>query len=391
MKYMGSKRTMLRNGLGEILTKESRSASRIVDLFCGAASVSWFVATQLGKPVVASDLQEYAAVLAGAVIKRTEPIDAREAEALWLSRAVRSRSRMRGWNEAVEVDSTGSPTGKWQRLARELCSSDALASSSVICRSYGGYYFCPTQALSFDAMLHTLPEDSGIRETCLAAVIMAASRCASSPGHTAQPFRATRTAGRYIREAWLRDPVFYARKALGEICPLHARNVGETIVDDANVVAGKLGPGDLVFVDPPYSAVQYSRFYHVLETIARGRCGEVEGAGRYPPFCERPNSNYSRRGGSAAAMEELLRVLSENGCSVVLTFPRTECSNGLSGEGLEKTARRFFQVWKKSVKSRFSTLGGNTTNRDARKVLDELMLVLRRKRSLRSSVGTLVT
>lgn len=391
MKYMGSKRAMLRNGLGEILMKESSAASRIVDLFCGAASVSWFAATQLGKPVVASDLQEYAAVLAGAVIKRTGLIDAREAEALWLSRAVRSRSRMRGWNEAVEVDSAGYPTGKWQQLARELCSSAALASSSVICRSYGGYYFCPTQALSFDAMLHTLPEDSGIRETCLAAVIMAASRCASSPGHTAQPFRATRTAGRYIREAWLRDPVFYARKALGEICPLHARNVGETIVDDANVVAGKLGPGDLVFVDPPYSAVQYSRFYHVLETIARGMCGEVEGAGRYPPFCERPNSNYSRRGGSAAAMEELLRVLSENGCSVVLTFPRTECSNGLSGEGLEKTARRFFQVWKKSVKSRFSTLGGNTTNRDARKVSDELMLVLKRKRSLRPSVGTLVT
>ncbi|MCB9133375.1 MAG: DNA adenine methylase [Anaerolineales bacterium] len=33
-------------------------------------------------------------------------------------------------------------------------------------------------------------------------------------------------------------------------------------------IAATLNNNDLVFVDPPYSSVQYSRFYHVLETVA---------------------------------------------------------------------------------------------------------------------------
>lgn len=379
MKYMGSKRTMLRNGLGDILRTQSASAARVVDLFCGASSVSWFAATELGKPVIACDLQEYATVLAGAVIKRRRSVDFQEIEEQWLSRAIRARSRLGWWRKAKELDAARYNTKTWRRRAQELCSSDITAPSSIVWRCYGGHYFSPTQALSFDAMLRALPEDRKFRELCLAAVVIAASHCAASPGHTAQPFKATKSAGKYLREAWLRDPIHYAQEALKELCPLHAVQHGQTIVGDANQVAKRLTPSDIVFVDPPYSAVQYSRFYHVLETIVRGTCSDVEGVGRYPPPDERPNSCYSRKGGSATAIENLLRTLSANGCTVVLTFPKEECSNGLSGDGIEETARRFFRVKSKSVESRFSTLGGNTINRTAREVSDELMLVLRSK------------
>ncbi len=73
VKYMGSKRVMFENGLGDILAEEANEASRVVDLFCGSTAVSWFAATQLGKPVLSSDLQEFATALAGAVVKRTVP------------------------------------------------------------------------------------------------------------------------------------------------------------------------------------------------------------------------------------------------------------------------------------------------------------------------------
>ena len=65
MKYMGSKRVMLQDGLGEILRTEAESAARVVDLFCGSGVVSWFVATTLAKPVLACDLQRFATTLAG--------------------------------------------------------------------------------------------------------------------------------------------------------------------------------------------------------------------------------------------------------------------------------------------------------------------------------------
>lgn len=379
MKYMGSKRWMLKNGLGDILRSEAGSAARVVDLFCGGSSVSWFAATELKKPVIACDLQQYATTLAGAVVKRNRPAKASALQDMWLCRAARTRVRLKGWKLAREIDHTAVSTENWQRSARALCSSNVAAESSLIWRCYGGHYFSPTQALSFDAMLLALPKEEDFRELCLAATIVAASNCAAAPGHTAQPFKATPTAAKYLRESWERDPFYYAKMALEELCPLCARVPGSAVVGDANQIAKNLKPDDLVFVDPPYSGVQYSRFYHVLETISRRDCGEITGVGRYPPLRERPNSRYSRKGGSTQAIEDLLFVLAGNGCTVILTFPRAECSNGLSGDAVEEIARQFFNVECKSVRSRFSTLGGNTVNREARRVSDELMLVLKGK------------
>ena len=379
VKYMGSKRAMLKNGLGDLLAIEAPSASRFIDLFCGGASVSWFAATELGKEVVAYDLQRYAVTLAAAVIKRSTRATARSIYEPWLEQATRTQALFEGWKEAVELDSSSVRTSEWRRLAQKMCGADSVAASSLIWSCYGGHYFSPTQALRLDAMLLSLPAEMPAHDLCLAATIVAASRCAASPGHTAQPFKATRTAGQYLRQAWKRDPFRYARRALDEICPLRARRTGDAIVGDANEVSTGLHADDLVFIDPPYSAVQYSRFYHVLETIARGTCGEVAGVGRYPPPKERPNSPYSLKGRSKSAIQELLLTLSGIGCKVVLTFPEARCSNGLSGRFVEEVADQYFQVDRRAVRTDFSTLGGNTRNRTSRLTSDELMLVLKSK------------
>lgn len=377
MKYMGSKRVMLQNGLGNLLRSESSSADRVVDLFCGAASVAWFAATELEKPVVAVNLQEYAATLAGAVVRRTRPLSPKQIVAEWIVPARNACHCMTVWREASVLDEKAPNTATWRKRSQELCGGGTKADGFVIWCNYGGHYFSPTQALAFDAMLEVLPASRELRDVCLAATIIAASLCAASPGHTAQPFKATRTAGRYLREAWKRDPFAYARQAVDELCPLHATKPGQARVADANEAAKTLSSGDLVFVDPPYSGVHYSRFYHVLETIARGNCGKVDGVGRYPPAQERPNSAYSRKDRSRDAMNDLLETLADRRCRVVLTFPKATCSNGLSGDAIEKMAKTYFEVVRRSVKTRFSTLGGNTANRAARKISDELMLALR--------------
>ena len=379
LKYMGSKNKLLRSGLGEILVTEASSASRVIDLFCGGSAVSWFAANELKKPVLACDLQHFAVTLAGSVVKRTKPLRYSEINEFWLSRVTRTRSRLKGWRLANELDAAGICTKSWRVAAEELCASNVASKSSLIWRCYGGHYFSPTQALTFDAMLRTLPKENELRELCLAATIIAASQCAAAPGHTAQPFKATKTAGRYLRECWLRDPLNYARKAVLQLVSLHAYVLGDAVVYDANEFAKKLNADDVVFVDPPYSALQYSRFYHVLETIARGDCNEVEGVGRYPPYKERPNSRYSRKGSSRQAIDDLLRSLAANGCSVILTFPKNECSNGLSGDEIEEMASQLFHVKCRTVKTQFSTLGGNTKIRSARKFSDELIIVLTSK------------
>lgn len=379
MKYMGSKRVMLQNGLGDILASEGRSASRVVDLFCGSGSVSWFAATELGVPVLACDLQRFATTLAGAVIERTGVIEMESIETRWLARAKRVRFRLAGWGEARDLDESNLRTEALQRRARQLCSGPLGGARHLIWQRYGGHYFSPKQALTFDAMRRALPEDRELRTSCLAAMVIAASQCAASPGHTAQPFKATGGAAKYLREAWARDPFVLVGRAARRLGALHAMRPGVAKEADANEVASTLRETDLVFVDPPYSGVQYSRFYHVLETVARGDCGPVDGVGRYPPPPERPNSRYSRVGRSKQAMRELLETLAGRGCTVVVTFPEEECSNGLSGGEIEDMAERVFRVEARTVTSRFSTLGGNRTNRSARKMTEELILVLKRR------------
>ena len=373
MKYMGSKRWMLQNGLGEVLRSECSEAERFVDLFAGSGAVACYVAQNCPLPVFASDLQEFSVVLTKAIIGRESSLDA---DQIW---------------------------GRWSEQAREVCSrihipcAERLTHASVrqcrawsetqdrytITQAYGGHYFSPMQAVWIDALRRVLPESEPSRTIALAALISAASRCAASPGHTAQPFQPTRTAKRHLKEAWDKDIAAQTRKALNLIAGQFARKEGDAVVCDANDAAKKLMAGDMAFIDPPYSGVQYSRFYHVLETIAKGQSGGVSGTGRYPARSLRPQSKFSVKTHSLNALEELLQTVAERNVRAVITFPEHDCSNGLSGSLIREIAGKFFSVTVKKVERKFSTLGGNNKisetdkGREARQTAKELILVLK--------------
>ncbi len=375
MKYMGSKRYMLQNGFGSAITAAAADSERVVDLFAGSAAVSWYAAERFKQPVLAVDLQSYSAILARAVIARTKPLDLESIERQWLTPTLRSARATKQWSPSGHFDQ---PTTKTRvREARRFCAREEVG---PIAAAYGGHYFSPRQALLIDRALLRLPAREPNRSACRAALIAAAAYCAAAPGHTAQPFQPTVSALPYIRENWGRDPIAYARSWLREIAPRHARKRGATEVADALDVAERLSSTDLVIIDPPYSDVQYSRFYHVLEAIARADESSAEvtisGVGRYPPFAQRPRSDFSLKSRSEEAIEDLLDALADAGCRAIITFPKALCSNGLSGIQIARLARRQFKVQTKTVKGNFSTLGGNGTTRAARAASAELIISL---------------
>jgi adenine-specific DNA-methyltransferase len=375
MKYMGSKRVMLKNGFGSAITSAAQESERIVDLFAGSGVVSWYAAEKLDRPVLAVDLQAYSAVLASAVITRTRGLNLSKLERDWIESARRSAYRQLCWKASQEFDE---PTDrKAVERARALCEREG---NGLIWKAYGGHYFSPRQAIQLDRALKLLPAREPDHSVCRAAVIAAAGYCAAAPGHTAQPFQPTDSAIPYIRDFWRRDPLAYARSWLEQIAPRCARRKGATDVADALDVVETLDANDLVIIDPPYSDVQYSRFYHVLEAIARANSETaplvVSGAGRYPPASERPRSDFSLKSQSKAAIEDLLDALADVGCKAIITFPAARCSNGLSGAQIARIARRQFKVQTKTVKGRFSTLGGNGTTRAARTASAEMIISL---------------
>jgi len=374
MKYMGSKRTMLTNGLGTVLRGQMTGVKQFADLCAGSCSVSWFIAENFPSTVVANDLQQYSAVLADAVLGRTEALDPK---VIWKDWSARARATIR--KKSIYDDATKFEKIKWARArrknvteARELCK----ASDGVIARAYGGHYFSPLQALVIDALRQTLPTGAKFRDASLAALITATSRCAAAPGHTAQPFQPTRGAAKFLFEGWKRSVWRYTKSALKQICSRHAKTVGKGRVGDAEELAGTLGADALAFLDPPYSGVHYSRFYHVLETVARGTCEEVSGTGRYPPPKERPKSDFSVPTRSWEALDRLLSILAKNGVRTIVTFPKEKTSNGLSAAIVERVAKKYFDVSKTQTNGRFSTLGGNKSNRKARIPAYEVILTL---------------
>lgn len=365
---------MLLNGLGTLLAREVPKVTRFVDLFTGSGAVARHVAQSYEVPVLAADLQEYSVALAGSVICRVRQLDAEKIWQRWLVAATKH----------LDGHRPKPPTLK--AMTKATVAADRMWSAErsdlPITAAYGGHYFSARQAIWFDALRSTLPRNLETRQLALASLIQAASQCAASPGHTAQPFQPTLTARKFLFESWHKDVLFHTKRNLILLAGLAAKQKGRALRADANLLADDLSPGDLVFIDPPYSGVHYSRFYHVLESIASGKPGTVSGIGRYPENNKRPRSRYSIQTQASNAIEHLLRTTANKGAKVVLTFPDHECSNGLSGDQVQSIASQYFNTKRKVVSSRFSSLGGTSdqrgdqAGRDARLNAHELILLL---------------
>lgn len=374
---MGSKRAMLGNGLGELLSAEVPAAKRFADLFSGSAAVAIHVACHYNIPVLAFDLQSYSSVLAAAVIKRKMALPSAALFENW-------RARAEDLIKGIKIPEVSRISIRAVEDCREWCSDQKSLPITV---AYGGHYFSPTQAVWIDVLRASLPPSEPEKTVALAALIQAASQCAAAPGHTAQPFQPTPTAKGYLHEAWTRDLVGRTSMILESLAKQKANQIGSAKVSDAEEAARSLKEGDLAFIDPPYSGVHYSRFYHVLETISQGSCGEVSGRGRYPDTQLRPKSRFSLISESTDALNSLLKTVSSRGAQAILTFPDHVCSNGLSGDLVREIASKHFTLRETQVESKFSTLGGTSdrgrqheAGRSARRHARELMLVLGRKR-----------
>lgn len=111
MKYMGSKRAMLTNGIGHLIDKEISRARRFVDLFAGSAAVTRHAACRHDISVLAFDLQHYSKALASAVVDRDKPLNA---DLIW---GLGINARKQNFSSLPEFrNSTQSPPTSLQRL-----------------------------------------------------------------------------------------------------------------------------------------------------------------------------------------------------------------------------------------------------------------------------------
>ena len=381
---MGSKRNLLQNELGELLLQHSLGKKRFIDLFSGSGIVATYMAKNTHLEVIGVDLQSYTKVMLDAILTRTNKHDITYLVDVWIPKIKNIRKNSQYWKQIAALENFDNKDLTYVMSNRELCSQKSHI--GPVFNAYGGYYFNALQALTIDYMLKYLPDNESDKLLCHAAIIASASQYSASPGHTAQPFNPSNEKGlKHIIEAWSKDPLEYFERKLYSLANEYVNTLGKSVTADALDVCKNLTKDDLVFIDPPYSGVQYSRFYHVLETIARNTKYDVTGVGRYPEITERPQSLFSNVGTSKKALEDLLTALSKTNATVVITYPEKECSNGLSGDYILEIADEYYETSKIQLRSKFSTMGGNNSNRDSHMHYEELILVLNPKSATNKS------
>ena len=123
--------------------------------------------------------------------------------------------------------------------------------------NFGGKYFSKNSAKIIGFIRENINENRGNlteREyyILLASLLYSTDKIANTVGHY----------DAYFKKDSLEDAFF-----MRPIDPIEVQNVA-IFREDANALARKIKT-DIVYIDPPYNSRQYSRFYHVLETLVK--------------------------------------------------------------------------------------------------------------------------
>jgi len=335
MKYMGSKRELLEE-IDVIVRANIFPGDVVLDLFAGTCGVGMYLSDR--HPIYSNDIQCYSSAISRGIIetpsspvnreqiallleapyrKNVEYLTERLSNLIETSRGFRS---IRDWGRE-ELDAyTGfirtlpNPTdsdiscvsraGRWLTDAYvERRRDPALFPYLQTTFLFSEMYFSLEQAIEIDShryAIDSLPQEHDVLVRMLMpALIHAFSYASAGTGHFAQ-FRDLATLesvrdvfiyrNKSVREYFLRKAEEIVDHAATNAYPEKSRSFSldyrELLSDD-----GVMGKVNLVYADPPYSFVHYSRFYHATEDLCAYDYPSVTHKGRYrtdrhqSPFC----------------------------------------------------------------------------------------------------------
>jgi len=384
-----------------------------LDLFCGMCSVGGAISCS-GRRVWGNDVQRFAALVAECLLTNPErPPGVTETTAALLDPFTKNRSALMDRFDAdlaVEERLLERPSlssyrrahdawrhaGNDEALANEVSDLTSAPSSfpyRLAALTFAWGYLGIAQAIAIDSIRFAL--DAAERDARLTpaqaswgrlALLQATSVMASTPGHFAQYLRAAtdeslvRIVRQRKRDAWVQ--FLHELSLLSPYGSTRWRAKNVVLQGDALVLWPQLDALNfrrgVVYADPPYSKDHYSRYYHVLETLARYDYPAANGQGRYRP--DRFATAFSLKRSVRESFEVLCGEVAARDHALILSYP----TNGLlSEEDVAETLRGYFSdiqlVLRKATLH--STLGARHGSQH--NLVEELVWLARTKRSSR--------
>lgn len=335
IKYMGSKASIL-EFIGQGLAEVQAAGRPIIDLFAGACSISGGFGHI--SPILSNDIQTYSAVIASTYLRRAEKIG--QFDIVELAQPIVKRALASLPSGLAYPSSTASleEFNKVERRNRKLINKDFNTSHHLFTRVYSGTWWSAEQCVWIDAIrevLDTLKSENKIAKsdfdfglTCL---LSAMAYTSQGTGHYAQYRDANTNKGMLdiLKYRHASVPIIFRRK----FKPLLDWNLSN-VVNNLNITLAtdyveclRSVRNSVVYADPPYAFVHYSRFYHAMETLVKydyPQIQHIDGKivkGRYR--VERHQSPFCIKTKVKGAFADLFDGVKHSNSDLVLSYSNT--------------------------------------------------------------------
>lgn len=206
--------------------------------------------------------------------------------------------------------------------------------------TYADGYFGLRQCMEIDSIVYAIDQALAIpvisqdqRDWLLLALGQSMRLVANTTGHFAQYLKPKQSnIVRYLKQR--RRAVWEAfTRCVGESFPIgnaswRSRNkvFNCDSLDLLTLIKTAKEQPSVVYADPPYTDDQYSRYYHVLETLVMYDYPQIAGEGRYRP--DRFVTAFSQKRKVGEAFERLVGDVAAIGADLIVSYP----ANGLLHE-----------------------------------------------------------
>ena len=364
LNYLGSKLRLL-DFIEENVRKVTPDDAGVCDLFAGSGCVSYKLSRL--SPVVACDIQHYSKVICDALLHPSTLTE--EMVKTFMSAIKGSKSLLRdtfiplieleeeairnenlelltdivehGSLEVYNLEKTESKIAPIQNQVHEMLRKAGLmGKESLISRYYGGVYFSYRQAVQIDVIMDAIRHYpyTADKNVLLAALLSTASDIACTVGkHFAQPIKARDSKGKIKKLVYNKaikdktvDVAALFEEWLNKYVSLPKGKYNNTIFQGDYMECLKTLPDNVrtVYADPPYTRDHYSRFYHVLETMALDDVPEISTVkihgsthvsnGIYRK--DRHQSPFCIRSKAPMAFEEMFKIIAASGRNLLLSY-----------------------------------------------------------------------
>lgn len=364
LNYLGSKLRLL-DFIEENVRKVTPDDAGVCDLFAGSGCVSYKLSKSF--PVVTCDIQHYSKVICDALLQPCTLT--KETAKAFMSEIRDINSKLRdafaplieleadairnenlelltdivehGSLEVYNLENTESKIAPVQNQVNEkLRKAGLLGKESLISRYYGGVYFSYRQAVQIDVIMDAIRHypNTADKNVLLAAILSTTSDIACTVGkHFAQPIKARDSKGKIKKLVYNKavkdktvDVTALFEEWLDKYVSLPKGKYNNTILQGDYMECLKTLPDNVrtVYADPPYTRDHYSRFYHVLETMALDDVPEISTVkihgsthvsnGIYRK--DRHQSPFCIRSKAPKAFEEMFKAISAAGRNLLLSY-----------------------------------------------------------------------